>query len=614
MAVDAADASLGPPSPVQERVEVSLIPPTSPFASAVRDAARAAGADFVRCSVERPEDVEGRVLVVDLTELRPDRPLSGRVIALSQRLDLDCYDVVPPDQVRWRLARAVRNLVERERLEARLRSERGTIRTLNEIGYALSAQPTQAALLDLVLSRARQVLSADGGSIYLVDRDAGTLRFANAQNDSQPFRPNRQLLPLDDSSLAGRVATTGKALLLEDAQAIPLDAPWRPSFRFDHETGYQTRSLLLVPMLDRDEEVIGVLALVNRKAAAGRPLTGFDRVQAFTEHDGELLGSIASQAAVAIENHRLYRDIRNLFDGFVNAAVTAIEARDPSTGGHSHRVAALTDRLARAVDEAHSGPYAAQHFSPQELTELHYAAMLHDFGKVGVREQVLLKAHKLYSWEMDAVEARFRIAALQVMLEGVEASLAREDTRDRLALLQRDLSLVRRLNRPGEVPTPGEIQELFRISAAWHLAGDGSPLLQPEEVDRLTITHGSLDADERREIQKHVSHTHHFLTLIPWTRDLRRVPELAWAHHEKLDGSGYPRGLKGDEIPLGARLMTVADIFDALTAGDRPYKPGMPAEAAVTILRDEAARMHIEAEAVELFAARRLWLDLPRGA
>jgi HD-GYP domain-containing protein (c-di-GMP phosphodiesterase class II) len=606
--------SLAPRSPerrsrrtAERRVSISVLPALSPIAATVREAARQLGIEFVRARVDSPSAVADRLFVVDLTQRHTLGRLGPRVIAVSQRLDLDCYDVVPPSQIRWRLHRAIRNLVDRERLRRQLLTERATIETLNEIGYALSAQTSRSELLDTVLTRSREALRADGGSIYLVDGDC--LRFTCSQNDTIPFRASRLQLPLDGSSLAGFVTVTGEALNIADVYAIPAQASYRPNLAFDRETGYRTRSMLLVPMKDRDNVVIGVLALVNRKQRAGEALASWEQIEPFTDADAVLAGSIASQAAVAIENYRLYREIRTLFDGFVDAAVTAIEARDPSTGGHSHRVATLTLALAEALDATSAGPFRDHRFSRSELTELHYAAMLHDFGKVGVREEVLLKANKLFDWELQSIEARFRIARLQVMLEVLREGMAAHERDPLLAQLDDDLALVRRLNRPGSRPTATEADRLNAITEQWQLDTE-QRLVQPREARRLCIPLGSLDPEERLEIESHVTHTWQFLRAIPWTRELARVPELAYCHHEKLDGTGYPRQLSGDSIPLGARLMTVADIFDALTAGDRPYKAGMTPEVALHILREEAERGHIEPEAVEILAQRQLWTSI----
>ncbi len=593
---------------VRDRPQVTCVPPNSPYTLLVRDVARSIGADFVRSATGEPSELYGCVVVADLTLVRAGGKLGSNVIAISHRLDLECYEVITPEQVRGRLKRTLRNLVERDQLLNRVRGERQTIRTLNEIGLALSAQTSQADLLDTVLTQARRALFADGGSIYLVER--GHLRFFCSQNDTIPFRAPHTELRIDDRSLTGFVALTGQPLNIPDTHEIPSDAPYRPQFSFDAETGYETRSLLLVPMTDRDGVVLGVLVLVNRKAISGQPITDFDRVKPFTEQQIDLAGSISSQAAVALENYRLYREIRGLFDGFVEAAVTAIEARDPTTGGHSHRVAELTRRIAAEITVSTDPPFRDLRFGEAELTELHYAAMLHDFGKVGVREQVLLKADKLFSWEMSGIEARFRLAAMQVMLESIRDNRELPGVSHRMGELKRDLSTIRRLNRPNTLTSLDDARELERISQAWELDDMGEPVLSRREASRLCIPYGSLDPDERREIESHVTHTHQFLKIIPWTRDLKRVPELAFAHHEKLDGTGYPRGLKGDEIPYGARIMTIADIFDALTAGDRPYKSSLSADTALQILRREAAAGKVEHDALELFAARRLWLGV----
>jgi HD-GYP domain-containing protein (c-di-GMP phosphodiesterase class II) len=587
------------------RIEVGVVPPTSDYVGQVREAARAAGAEFVRLEVQSPADVEDRIIVCDLTQGPSVGKLGPKVIAISSRLDLDCYDVVTPEHVRFRLKRAIRNLVEREKLRASREQERETIDILNDIGHALSAQTSQATLLDKVLTHACRVLRADGGSIYLVEADQ--VVFTCSRNDTIPFGAKRRALPKDESSMAGYVACRGESLNIPDAYEIPDAAPYRPNLAFDRETGYRTQSVLYVPMNDRDGEVIGVLALINRKQNAGIPLASFDLVGEFTEQHERVARSIASQAAVAIQNYRFYREIRSLFDGFVEAAVTAIEARDPSTGGHSHRVADLSVALARAVHESDEKPFRGISFTERDLSELRIAAMLHDFGKVGVREHVLLKADKLYPWEMAGVEARFRIATIQAALESLQQDTQGDLTERRLQLV-RDLGIVHKLNRPAHTPTEREMAELERIAERWVLTDMGSEaVLKPREVRRLCIPRGSLDPDERREIEEHVTHTYEFLKLIPWTRDLRRVPELAYAHHEKLDGSGYPRRLKGDDIPIGARLMTISDIYDALTAVDRPYRDSMTPESAVRILREEADQGKIHAEAVALFEAKRVW-------
>ncbi|MFZ5480910.1 MAG: HD domain-containing phosphohydrolase [Myxococcota bacterium] len=588
------------------RIEIAVFPDGSEHAPAVRNAAKLAGASFVRADLASGSDIASRLTVVDLTRVLAAGRLGPRVIAISHDRTLDAYDVVHPDEVDTRLPRAVRNLVETEVLRARVEQERASIEVLNQIGYALSAHTDLDELLGQLLTQARRLLSADGGSVYLV-RD-GQLAFAAAQNDTVRFQASRQKLPVDETSLAGYVACHAVPLQIADVRRLPPDVPYRPNLTFDEQTGYRTKSMVVVPMVDRDEQVIGVLTLINRKPTAGVPLASFERILPFTDRHVAIARSIAGQAAVALENHRLYADIERLFHGFVAAAVTAIEARDPSTGGHSHRVAALTTLLAREITTSEEEHFRDVRFSGQELTELHYAAMLHDFGKVGVREEVLLKGAKLFPWELEHVEMRFRLAALQALLESVRHELAEHHLAKRLATLDADLKLVRQLNRPTAQVTHVDVERVQAIAERWRLQDlGGEPVLRQREIARLCIPRGSLDPDERAEIERHVEHTYRFLQVIPWTRDLSRVPELAYAHHEKLDGTGYPRRLGDRQIPYGAKLMAIADIFDALTAGDRPYKDGMTPDQALRILRDEAERGKILAPAVELFAERRLW-------
>jgi HD-GYP domain-containing protein (c-di-GMP phosphodiesterase class II) len=606
MNLPATRAPRPPATTSDKRVAVTVVPSTSGYAALVREAARAVGADFERADPTRPSDLTGRVMVVDLTRVMAEGRLGQRVIAISQRLDLDCYEVISPEQVRSRLRRTLRNLVERETLLNRLSAERDTIEALNEIGYALSGESSRANLLDTVLTQARNVLQADGGSIYLVDGDR--VRFTTSQNDTLPFRASRRELPLDETSLAGFVASRREALNIHDVYDLPPSAPYKPNFTFDQETGYRTRSMLLVPMCDRESEVIGVLALVNRKTTRG---AGAGATGVFSTRDVEIAGSIASQAAVAIENHRLYREIRGLFDGFVHAAVTAIESRDPSTAGHSRRVAWLTTSLARDVSESDEPVFRAIRFDERQLIELDYAAMLHDFGKVGVREEVLLKAEKLFAWELKEIEYRFRLSALQLSLTDRGAAGTLEPGGASMAELQQDMATIRRFNRPDVNVGDPERAELERISARWATPDTAEPVLNRREVHRLSIPYGTLDEQERLEIQRHVSHTYDFLRRIPWTRELREIADIAHAHHETLDGAGYPLGLTDLEIPFGAKLMTVADIYDALTAGDRPYKRAMKPAKALSILRHMAGRGRLLTEAVELFAARRYWERIP---
>jgi len=586
----------------QPRIEMAIVPSGSRYQDLAQSIAHDLGVELVPVDAATPADLAERVLLVDLTAALPAQSLGHRVVAISEDLELECFEVVPPGQLKERLPRALKNLVEMERMRARVHQEQSTVRLLNEIGLALSAITEREALLEAILAHARSVLSADAGTIYLADGE--DLIFSAAQNDTVRFKgkSEQNRLAIDDASLAGFVAHRNTILNIDDVYQIPEQMPYQPNFSFDKNSGYRTRSMLLLPMTDHGGAVLGVLALVNRKPVSGVPLADFSLCMPFSSRQAELAQSIASQAAVALENYRLFENIRNLFDSFISAAVTVIEARDPSTAGHSQRVAHLTVELAKACEES-PGAFHDVSFGPQELEELRYASLLHDFGKVSVREEVLLKANKLFPWELERIEWRFKVATVQAELEWMARGHPGDFVDDQL---QADLELVRRMNSPGYRFGEQDVHALRVLAQRWLLSQD-EPVVSNEEITRLCIPRGSLDPEERREIERHVEHTYQFLKCIPWTDGLSKVPDLAHAHHEKLDGTGYPLGLSDGAIPLGSKLMSVADIFDALTAGDRPYKASMPVERAVSILRAEVKSGHLMGEAVEVFVQSQLW-------
>ena len=586
-------------------VEVAVVPSNSRWASAVKEAAKLCGASFVAVDEVTPTTLSERIFVLDLSNSVAASTPGPRAIAISANQSLSCFDVIHPNEVQYRLQRSLANLVEMEQLKVRVTQGQATVSTLNDIGLTLSAITERKELLEAILSHSRRVLSADGGTIYL--RDGDELIFEAAQNDSVEITMQREKvkLPIEDSSLAGFVAGRNTILNIDDIYNIPKAMPYSPNFTFDKASGYRTRSMLLVPMTDRDNKVLGVLAFVNRKPTSGVPLVDFSLCQPFSKQSSELACSIASQAAVALENYRLYENIRNLFDSFITAAVTVIESRDPSTAGHSQRVSDLTVELAKECDQ--SSQFEGISFTGDQLEELRYASILHDFGKVGVREEVLLKANKLHPWELERVEWRFRLAAIQAELEHLRRGTSLDE---RMSQLDRDLNLVRQMNTPRYRFSERDVEALAAISGRWLLSESGEPVIEQAEIQRLCIPYGSLDHDERLEIQRHVEHTYQFLKVIPWTSNLKNIPNLAYAHHEKLDGTGYPRGLVEAEIPFGAKLMTISDIFDALTAGDRPYKASMPITRAVSILREEAGAGRLNHAAVELFVAKKVWTSI----
>jgi HD-GYP domain-containing protein (c-di-GMP phosphodiesterase class II) len=503
---------------------------------------------------------------------------------------------------------------------------------LNEIGVALSSERDINALLTLILKKAREITGADAGSLYLVDEDASRqrrLRFMLTQNDSLEFPFKEFTLPLAEDSMAGYVALRGEILNFPDAHHIPKGLPFHFNDRYDRDSGYRTKSLLTLPMRNAKGEVLGVLQLINSKRdSTAKLLSESDvakEVQSFPERSVQLALSLASQAAVAYENRKLYQEIETLFEGFVQAAVTAIEQRDPTTSGHSVRVATYTQALAESVDSVSAGPYAGAHFDAEQMKEIRYAALLHDFGKVGVREEVLVKAKKLYPTQLDLLKQRFDYIRkdleagmvrrkLQMFLErdrgDALSEIARlsEDFDQRLTRLEEYLQFIVETNEP-TLLEEGKFRKLRDIAHQSYIDTKGieHPYINPDEVRLLSIPKGSLDDAERLQIESHVIHTFNFLSQIPWTKELSRVPEIARAHHEKLNGKGYPYKLRGDEIPLPTKMMTVCDIFDALTASDRPYKRAVPVDRALDILESSVHAGEIDGELFKIFRESKVY-------
>lgn len=505
---------------------------------------------------------------------------------------------------------------------------------LGAIGVALTTERDLGRLLGLILSHARRVTTSDAGSLYLVERDENgapmRLRFASSQNYTLPALPFvSTAVPIDHTSLAGYAAATGEPLVVADVYLLPDDATYRQNRSFDDAFGYRTRSMLVLPMSTHRGEVIGVLQLINRKQRLDTRLATPEDVERevlpYDAHCVEVASALASQAAVAIENGRLYEDIERLFEGFVTAAVTAIESRDPATSGHSGRVATMTVGLAQAVDRLSDGPYRALSFTHEQLRELRYAGLLHDFGKVGVREQVLVKEKKLYPQDLELIRHRFAYLDQRAELEfersraelllregreGYDAGVERLECerRRRREQLARFLDTIVQANEP-TVLAEGNFEALEAIGRNTFIDFDGRvrPLLEDHELQFLMIRRGNLDENERREIESHVTHTYRFLEQIPWTRELRDIPRIAYAHHEKLNGHGYPNRVTGLEIPVQARIMTIADIYDALTATDRPYKRAVSRDRALDILYMEAREGTIDAALLETFVGARVF-------
>jgi HD-GYP domain-containing protein (c-di-GMP phosphodiesterase class II) len=520
---------------------------------------------------------------------------------------------------------------ELQRLADRFRYE---VAELLAASRALSSERDAKKLLALILEKTRQVTGADAGSVYVLEDDPsvtlGTrkpaekrLHFMLSQNDSLKIDFQEFTLVVDEKSIVGKSVLTRKPINIPDLSNA--SHGFQHNRSFDDKTGYRARSMLTVPMLSAENVVIGVIQLINKKRVPSKKLvtpTDFDaEVVPFDDRSEEFALALASQAGLSLENALLYEEIRDLFEGFVEASVQAIESRDPTTSGHSRRVATLSVELATRVDAVADGPFAAVHFTPTTLKQLEYAGVLHDFGKVGVREKVLVKAKKLYEEDRQAIRLRF--GYIRKSLEGDHAErklrmameLPRGDLPARFAEVDADLArklaelegawaFINKANEP-TVLEEGGLERLVEISQLVYLGPDGEakPYIEREEVAALQVRRGSLTDVERVEIESHVVHTYNFLKKIPWGKRFAEVPRIAGAHHEYLNGAGYPRHLPAPEIPVESRIMTIADIFDALTASDRPYKKAVPIDRALGIIESEVKAGKCDADLFRIFVA-----------
>jgi HD-GYP domain-containing protein (c-di-GMP phosphodiesterase class II) len=560
----------------------------------------------------------------------PDLPVVA-LVAPGVTPAVRCYAYVAMPPAPDVLAAALRNACDHAQARREAAANRRELGELNQIGVSLSAERDTDALLTLILSKAREITQSDAGSIYVVEDTADgppRLRFKMAQNDSVRVPFTEFTLPIDDASVAGHVALTGTVLEIDDAYVLPPGSRFRINRDFDERVGYRTKSMLVVPMTTPQGKVIGALQLINCKRDPAvvfpSPAAVAAHVIPYPPRFRDLAASLASQAAVALENSRLYQSIQTLFEGFVQASVTAIESRDPTTSGHSFRVADFTVALATAVDRD-GGAFRHVRFSHDEMKEIRYASLLHDFGKVGVREEVLVKAKKLPAGQLDVIRQRG-----EIIRRGLELRHARRKTewllqhgRDGyaersaqwdadlaavLADLDQHLKAVAAANEPTVMPddVSASIRDLALHAYPDHL-GDSLTLISPEEARILAIPRGSLTPEEYEQIQSHVVHTYQFLRQIPWTKELSRVPEIARSHHEKLNGGGYPDGWRAPDIPVQTRMMTISDIFDALTSRDRPYKPAVPVERALDILGQERRAGALDGDLLRIFIEVRPW-------
>ncbi len=501
---------------------------------------------------------------------------------------------------------------------------------LNDIGAALSRERDITRLLEHILLAAKAITHADGGTLYRMTENGQSLRFEMLRTDSLNIAMGGTSgsaisfpdLPLygeggeqNDSLVAGYAAIHVQTVNIADAYTEP-NFDFSGTRRFDERTGYRSKSFLAVPMKDHEGEVIGVLQLINAQDPRSK------EVVPFSTADQSLAESLASQAAIALSNRLLLTQLEELFEAFINLINLAIDEKSPYTGGHCQRVPALTMMLAEAVAATTEGPMAGFRMDDRDRYELKIAGLLHDCGKITTPVHVVDKATKLQTLfdRIDLIDTRFEVLKRDAELQALRQQLALRPCVDpqaeaavdvgvRAAIedLDDDREFLRSSNIGGETMSELAQQRVRAIARErrWcNVEGVESEFLTADELENLSIRAGTLTASERKVINQHIVTTIRMLEQLPWPKYLKNVPEYAGGHHERVDGKGYPKGLARDQMSVQARVMGIADIFEALTATDRPYKSGMKLSQAVATMNKFKANGHIDPDLYDIFVQK----------
>jgi HD-GYP domain-containing protein (c-di-GMP phosphodiesterase class II) len=508
-----------------------------------------------------------------------------------------------------------------------------TIKRITQIGVALSSEKNLDRLLEMIVDEARLFTRADGGTLYIMSDDETALQFAIVQSESLKIRMGGTsgkitwppVLMRDEnghdnhSNVSAYAAISGEVVNIPDVY----DADgfnFEGTRQFDRATGYRSQSMLVVPMRDHENDIIGVLQLLNAKDKT----TG--KVIPFAIESQNMTESLASQAAVTLTNNRLINNLETLLESFIRTVATAIDEKSPYTGGHVRRVAELTMSIARVINEVREGPFAKVHFDEHQLKELRLAAWLHDVGKITTPEYVVDKATKLETIfdRLTLLKTRFEVLKRDYEInrlcehhtpEKHKGSALNCPAPDQFfRTLEEDFDFLVNINMGSEYLANDKITRLQSIAARkWLMDDQWQPLLNEEELKNLSIRQGTLTDEERNVINNHATVTYKMLSQLPFPRKMRHVADYAADHHEKIDGSGYPRGLKGDQISLQSRILALADVFEALTAKDRPYKKGKKLSEVMKIMGHMVRDRHIDAELFDLFIKERIYLDYAKN-
>ena len=516
------------------------------------------------------------------------------------------------------------------------------IGNLSQIGLALSKERDMSKLLEMILLEAKRISNSDGGTLYMMTDDK-RLKFEIMMTDSLNFHmggTSGEEIPFypvklydekgepNNSMVAAYVGLSGDTVNIQDAyKAKGFD--FSGTKMFDEKTGYHSKSFLTVPLKNHEDEIIGVLQLLNAQKNKSK------KIIEFSEDIQGKVEALASQAAVAITNKNLIKDLENLFESFIKLIASAIDAKSPYTGGHCERVPEITMMLAEAVHKTKNGPFADFKLSDQEMYELKIAAWLHDCGKVATPEFVVDKSTKLETIydRIHEVETRFAALKRDFEIKKLKKELTiernqslstneknkkikdlKKDYQKTIRKIKKDLSFIKESNIGGEFMSGDKQQRINEIAQyKWKPNGKMQNFLSEDEIYNLTIPRGTLTPEERQVINDHIVITINMLDELPYPKHLKNIPEFAGGHHEKLDGTGYPKGLTKEEMSVQARIMAIADIFEALTARDRPYKKGKTLSQAMRILGFMKDDAHIDVDLFDIFVKQKIYMKYAKG-